>query len=321
MKTTAIVNSNIAFVKYWGKKNTVINLPMNPSISMTLDENLSTKTTVEFSKKYKKDIFILNNEEEQGKKLEKVSKFLDIVRKKTKTKLKAKVNSINTFPTGSGIASSASGFAALAAASTKALKLDLTKKELSALARLGSGSASRSIFGGFVIWKENYAEQLYDEEYWPELRDIIVIFEKKEKKISSRDGMKLTVETSELYKKRIKEVGPTINRVKHALANKDFSMLMSLIMQDSDNMHNCMKNTIPKLEYLNDTSYKIIEKIKSLNQNKIIAGYSFDAGPNAHIITIEENIPILKKELAKFSKSIIISKPGKGIIYSKTHLS
>ena len=321
MKTTAIVNSNIAFVKYWGKKNTELNLPMNPSISMTLDENLSTKTTVEFSKKYKKDIFILNNEEEQGKKLEKVSKFLDIVRKKTKTKLKAKVNSINTFPTGSGIASSASGFAALAAASTKALKLDLTKKELSALARLGSGSASRSIFGGFVIWKENYAEQLYDEEYWPELRDIIVIFEKKEKKISSRDGMKLTVETSELYKKRIKEVGPTINRVKHALANKDFSMLMSLIMQDSDNMHNCMKNTIPKLEYLNDTSYKIIEKIKSLNQNKIIAGYSFDAGPNAHIITIEENIPILKKELAKFSKSIIISKPGKGIIYSKTHLS
>jgi diphosphomevalonate decarboxylase len=319
MKSTAIANSNIAFVKYWGKKDYELNLPMNPSISMTLDKNLSTITTVDFSKEYKEDIFFLNDKKQSGEKLERVSWFLDLIRAKAHSRLKAKVYSINTFPTGSGIASSASGFAALAAASTKALELNLSKKELSSLARQGSGSASRSIFGGFVFWDNESSKQIYDENYWPELRDMIIIVENKEKKISSRQGMKLTSETSKLYSKRIKNIKTTIEKVKKALLEKNFESLMNLVMQDSDNMHECIHDTTPKLEYLNKKSYEIIKIINLLNKKKIIAGYSFDAGPNAHIITLDKFLPILKKELNKISESIIISKPGEGITYSKNH--
>ena len=249
-----------------------------------------------------------------------MSKFLDLVREKSKTKLKAKVYSMNTFPTGSGIASSASGFTALAASSSKALDIELTKKELSDLARRGSGSAARSIFGGFVYWKDKYAMQLYDEKYWEELRDIIIIVEKKEKKISSRKGMQLTVETSKLYKERQIKIEETLKKVKNALEEKDFQELMILIMRDSDNMHACMHDTIPRLEYLNRKSYEIKEKIKFLNKNHIVAAYSFDAGPNAHIITLDKYVPLLIKELKGFSKNIIISKTGKGITYTKKHL-
>src|SRR3989338_8296198 len=129
MKSTAIANSNIAFVKYFGKRDELLKLPMNPSISMTLDENFRTKTTVEFSSEYDCDEFILNGEEEQGDKLFRVSKFLDIVRKKAGKKLFAKIVSINSFQTGAGIASSASGFAALAASSVKAICLETSEKE------------------------------------------------------------------------------------------------------------------------------------------------------------------------------------------------
>ncbi|MBN2368398.1 diphosphomevalonate decarboxylase [Candidatus Woesearchaeota archaeon] len=320
-KATAKSSSNIAFVKYWGKKDTEKNIPMNPSISMTLDDNLSTKTTVEFSESYKEDILILNNEPEFGDKLKRVSAFLDIIREKSDSNLKAKVVSVNSFPTGSGIASSASGFAALAAASARALELDLSSQELSALARLGSGSASRSIQGGFCEWSGEYAVQLFDENHWPELRDIVVIVSKEEKKISSRDAMKLTVETSSKYKERIENIEKTLEGVRTAIKEKNFPKLAMEIMKDSDNMHACIKDTTPSIDYLNDNSYEIKRLIKELNKEKVIAAYTFDAGPNTHIITTGENAGKITKKLKSLKNTtLIISGVGKGIRYTEKHL-
>jgi diphosphomevalonate decarboxylase len=318
MKSTAIANSNIAFIKYWGKKDEKLNIPMNPSISMTLDSSLSTKTTVEFSKRYPKDEFILNDKRQGSEKLQRVSVFLDIVRKRARSNLKAKIVSKNTFPTGSGIASSASGFAALAAASSKAMSLNYSKKELSMLARQGSGSASRSIYGGFVEWDDSYATQIKDEIFWPELRDIILIVSDKEKSVSSRDAMKQTVEKSSLYKKRIEKIPEKIKNTKTAIQKKDFQSLAKLIMEDSDDMHSCIEET--GINYLAEDSLKIKDIIRDLNKDSIIAAYSFDAGPNAHIITLEKNIPLIIKEIQKFNYLSIISKPGKGISYTKAHL-
>ena len=319
MKATATANSNIAFVKYWGKKDNKLNIPMNPSISMTLDENLSTKTTVEFSEKYSTDEFKLNNEKQTDNKLDRVSKFLDLVRRKANTKLKAKVVSNNTFPTGSGIASSASGFAALATASCNALNLNITEKELSALARQGSGSATRSIYGGFVEWEGEYSEQIKDENHWSELRDVVVVVSNEEKPISSREAMQISVEKSKLYKERVKNIHKTLDLVRIAIQDKNFPELAKLIMQDSDSMHACINET--GIQYLNDASHKIKQIIKTLNNTQIKASYSFDAGPNAHIITLEKHISEIKQSLSKESYiNLIISKPGKGVRLTKEHL-
>lgn len=319
MKSTSIANSNIAFVKYWGKKNLILNIAMNHSISMTLDVNLSTTTTVEFSEQYTEDIFTLNNEKQSDNKLDRVIKFLDLVREKANTEIKAKVVSINTFPTGSGIASSASGFAALAHASSSALNLNLNEKELSALARLGSGSATRSIYGGFVEWQDKYSKQLFDENYWPELRDVVVIVSRKEKSVSSREAMQLSVEKSPLYKDRINNIDKTLESVRTSIQKKDFPVLAKLIMQDSNNMHACINET--GIDYLTDVSKKIKQIINTINNTQIKAAYSFDAGPNVHIITLEKNISEIKQAISKLSNiEYIISKPGKGVRLTKKHL-
>ncbi len=321
MKASAIANSNIAFLKYWGKKDELLNIPMNPSISMTLDENISTKTTVEFSEEYKEDEFILNNEKQEGEKLKRVSNFLDLVRKKSNSNLKAKVISQNTFPTGSGIASSASGFAALAAASAKSLNLSLNEKELSVLARLGSGSACRSIYGGFVEWEGENTIQIKDEKHWPEIRDIVILITSEEKKVSSREGMQQTVRTSSKYKKRIETINMALFKIRRAIINKDFPSLAEAIMKDSDNLHECMEDTTPKLVYLNENSELIKKAIKELNSKIIKAAYTFDAGANAHIITLEKFVPEILIDLKRKNfLSYLVSKNSKGIRYCEEHL-
>ena len=224
---------------------------------------------------------------------------------------------MNTFPTASGIASSASGFAALAAACNKALDLGLTDEQLSALARKGSGSASRSVYSGFVEWSGEHAVQLHDGLYWEELRDIVVITSSDEKKISSREAMKLTQEKSRLYKERIKSISRTLDAVRKAIAEKDFPALAEAIMKDSDNMHACIEEA--GIEYLNEKSYAIKDIVRELNSSGIIAAYTFDAGPNAHIITTKKNLTKAKDALFGFGK-IIISRPGKGVRYTEEHL-
>ena len=158
MKATARANSNIALVKYWGKRNSELILPYNSSISMTL-EGLHTTTTVEYSEKNKSDSLIMNGAPlKAGPEFDEVCKFLDLVRKKTNVHLHAKIATENNFPTAAGLASSASGFAALTLAATKACQREMDFKELSMLARQGSGSASRSFHGGFVEWKKGSKE-------------------------------------------------------------------------------------------------------------------------------------------------------------------
>ncbi|MDO8626961.1 MAG: diphosphomevalonate decarboxylase, partial [Candidatus Diapherotrites archaeon] len=152
-KITAIANSNIALTKYWGKRNSELILPHNSSTSVTLS-GMETTTTIEFSKDYKKDVLILNEKEfSQGsEEFDELTNFMNVLRAKANSSEKAKIVSNNNFPTAAGFASSASGYAALAVAGAKAAGLNLDTKELSILARRGSGSATRSILGGFNEW-------------------------------------------------------------------------------------------------------------------------------------------------------------------------
>lgn len=329
---TAIANSNIAIIKYWGNRNDELVLPLNNSLSFTMDDRLQTKTTVLFDEEFTEDELWINDEKASEEERTRVSDFLEIIREKAKIKLKSKVFSENSFPKGAGLASSASAFAALAGASTKALGLNLSNKELSLFARFGSGSASRSLFGGAVEWNKGekqdgsdcYSEQIIPKEKLSNLRNIIAIVERKEKKIGSRKGMKISVETSKLLPKRVEGVEKRLNIAKDAIINFNFQKLAPVIMEDSDSMHQVMQDSSPSLVYLNPTSHRIINSIKELNsQNKEYLGaYTFDAGPNAHIYTLDKNskeiISVLKE--IEGVQEIIECSMGDGIRFSESHL-
>jgi diphosphomevalonate decarboxylase len=315
MKCIAVAPSNIAFIKYWGKRDENLKLPLNSSISMTLDDNVSTTTTVEFSARFPADSFILNDIRQTGEKLSRVLAHLDRIRKLARIESNAHVKSTNSFPTGAGIASSASGFAALTLASAAALELKLSTKELTLLSRLGSGSSARSFHSGFVIWhagnspdgSDSFAEQIAPMEHWPELRDIIIISEKNQKKTGSTEGMR-KCSNSRLMNKRLDQIGLKLEMVEAAIGSRDFNTLASLIMEDSDRMHAIMQDC--GLVYLNDDSRRIIDFVKSFNHDRLKVAYTFDAGPNAHLITLKDYVPEISEYLE--GMEMIISKPGTG---------
>lgn len=333
----AIAPSNIALIKYWGKRDTKLNLACNSSISMTLDNSASTTTKVTFSEEFKADELILNGKNEFGKKLERVKKHLDLIRSQVKNKklrgLYAKVESTNSFPSGTGIASSASGFCALTLAACKALELEISTKELSIIARRGSGSAARSFGSGFVVWhkgdrtdgKDSFSESFLPKEHWNELVDIITIVSSEEKKVGSREGMQQTVKTSRLFKERLKTIDTKLEEIKQAIRKKDRERFFTLIMQDSDEMHATMRDTSPPLDYLNSTSHKIIDFVRKINisHKKKICAYTFDAGPNAHIITTKEYARIIIKKLSRIPgvKKTILCKIGSGASVKNTSVA
>lgn len=330
MKATATANSNIAIIKYWGNRDERLFLPMNNSISFTMDEQLSTITTVEFDSGLKKDELTLDGRTAGRKQHARVAGFLDAVRQRAGIKTSAKVVSENSFPMAAGLASSASGFAALAAAAGRAAGLDYSQKDISILARFGSGSATRSVYGGAAEWlggsrpdgSDSYAVQLSDKRNWRHLRNIVALASAKEKKIGSREAMALTVRTSRLFRQRITDVGRRLETVRNAIINNDFESMIDTIMQESDSMHACMADTVPPVVYLSETSHKIIRAVRALNENKKIAAYTFDAGPNAHIYTTQGHSADVKGMLGEIEgvHRIIECRIGEGVRFGKRHL-
>jgi diphosphomevalonate decarboxylase len=303
-KSTWMATPNIAVVKYWGKRDNFLNLPNNGSISVTMDETLSTVTSVCFDQSLRLDELTLNGKIAQVKETARASKVLDAIRAKARIRLKAKVASENNFPTGAGIASSASGFAALACAGADAAGLKPSARELSIFARLGSGSACRSVLGGFVEWKmgerkdgkDSYAVQIAPATHWPSLRNVIAITDPERKKIGSAEGMELTAKTSGLYAERVKTRPKIIAMMKKAILKKDLEIFLELSMRESSHMHAVMLDSFPPITYLNDISREIMGAVHEFNSHrgKICAGYTFDAGPNAHIYTEEKYVQELK---------------------------
>jgi diphosphomevalonate decarboxylase len=299
---TAMGSPNIAFVKYWGKRDEKLILPYNSNISMTLSQDvLHTTTSLLFSKKLAGDTLVIDGEKQnlENKDVKERLWILNKLREMAHTDAKVMIVSKNDFPAASGLASSASGIATLVYAANEALELKLPPRELSIIARQGSGSACRSIFGGMVIWHkgntpdgtDSYAEQVFDERYWPGIVDIIAITSQKRKKTSSRAGMRQTVETNPLYGSRPKAAERRVQEVIDSYHNRDFNRLAEHIMADSNEMHALMISTRPSIRYLNGVSFEIMDMIEGLNakSGSNIAAYTFDAGPNAHIITLKDH--------------------------------
>jgi len=309
---------NIALIKYWGKEDEELITPLNNSISLTLDMNTfytETKITIQqieknINNEIKENIITLTingkpfNVTNRIKNVFKKFFSLDIpiCKELSSLLLDIKIESMNTFPIANGCASSASSMAALVLAITSALNLQniLSKTELSKIARMGSGSACRSIFGGVSEWvtgvgELSFAQQLYKNDYW-DLGVKLIIVNQKEKDVSSSIGMKITKETSELFKYRINHVVKNnIEKLKKSLEEKDFSNLAEVIIKDSNNFHACCRDSYPTINYLNEESDFIMKCVYTLNKinEKNICAYTFDAGSNAFLIYENKNKRII----------------------------
>ncbi|MEM2138057.1 MAG: diphosphomevalonate decarboxylase [Candidatus Anstonellaceae archaeon] len=323
-KSTWQTSPNIAVVKYWGKRDNALNIPMNGSVSVTMDDSLRTITTVQFDSDLAADSLTLNGKPAQEKEAARATKVLDAIRAAAKIKTKAKVASTNNFPTAAGIASSASGFAALACAGADAAGLNADAKQLSIFARLGSGSACRSVLGGFVEWKpgkkrdggDSFAVQIAPSSHWRELRNVIAIVETGRKKVGSAEGMEITTKTSKLYPERVRTRPAMIESMRKAILARDLEKFLLLTMEESSDLHAVMLDTFPPIMYLNDISREIMYAVHELNgsHGKIVAGYTFDAGPNAHIYTDAAHAEEVERMLRGINgvQKTIVCKPGDG---------
>ncbi|HTZ61823.1 MAG TPA: diphosphomevalonate decarboxylase [Thermoplasmata archaeon] len=315
---------NIALVKYWGVRDPERGLPYNSSFSVTLDR-LRSRTTVRFDPTLDTDRVELNGAPATGGPRDGVVRFLDRVRARAGLDDRATVRSENNFPTASGLASSASGFAALAGAASRAAGLHLSDRELSQLARLGSGSACRSIFGGFVEWhagtradgRDCYARSVYPAGHWPALVDLVLLVRGAPvKEVRSKDAMQATVRTSPEYRRRLREVPRRLRGIRAAIGARDAGRLLPLVMEECDSFRLVCETTTPTLDYLTPTSRWILEEVRAMNRaaGRAVAGYTHDAGAHVHVFTLRRDLPSVRRRLAALDgveRSLVV-RPGPG---------
>ncbi|MBI4018298.1 MAG: diphosphomevalonate decarboxylase [Candidatus Aenigmarchaeota archaeon] len=328
MKATAVANANIALVKYWGKRDARLILPQNGSISMTCD-GLSTKTTVEFSGEYRKDTVIINDEELQRDEKD-ILGHIEKIRGLAAISHHAKIVSETNFPVAAGLASSASGFAALTMAAAAAAGLELSQKELTVLTRQGSGSASRSICEGFAEWhkgnssdgSDSYAESIAGRDHWPGFRMIACIVSEAKKKVSSRSGMAQTVATSPYYDGWLKTVEQDIGTIRNGIKSKNFSAVGLTAEQNCLKMHALMLTTKPVIVYWIPATVEIIQHVLAWREEGLECYFTIDGGPQVKVMCLQENEKELQDKLLRLEgvKKTIACRPGDGAALSNSHL-
>ncbi|VEN64364.1 unnamed protein product [Callosobruchus maculatus] len=300
---TCIAPVNIAVIKYWGKSDEDLIIPINDSLSGTLSmDTMCAKTTIIASPELQENIFWLNGKEQSfdNKRLANCLQEVKQIADKSLPHLnwKLSIKSENNFPTAAGLASSAAGYACMVTALAKLYEI---KGDVSYIARMGSGSACRSMYGGWVLWckgsssdgKDSIAKQIAPAAHWPEMRVIVLVVNDEKKKYSSTDAMKRSVQTSELLKHRANHVVPKmVKACIEAIKKKDFETFAEITMKESNSFHAICQDTYPPCVYLNDTSHTIIAAVHAYNEfksaNKV--AYTFDAGPNAVLYLLESSV-------------------------------
>lgn len=326
-EATCTAPVNIAVIKYWGKRDSSLILPTNDSLSVTLDQDhLRTITTARADAEFGSatvgtlhDRLWLNGVEDEIKDGSRLSSCIGELRR-LRAELEAKDSTMpklsewslrlcseNNFPTAAGLASSASGFAALAVTVAELYSLSsvLSPSALSMIARRGSGSACRSVFGGFVAWQagakddgsDSLAVPVAPREHWPDLHVLICVVNDAKKGTSSTAGMQRTVATSPLLQERIRIVPQRMAAMSAAINARDFGAFCDLTTADSNNFHACCLDTAPPIFYMNDTSRAVVALIEEANRaareagKEPLAAYTYDAGPNAVLYLKKENVP------------------------------
>ncbi|MGB3414737.1 MAG: diphosphomevalonate decarboxylase [Microbacteriaceae bacterium] len=313
---TALANPNIALIKYWGKADEELILPAAGSLSLTLNV-YPTETQVKLMSELSNDEFFLNGTEQTPEASRGVHKVLGLIRELAGVETRARVVSKNSGPTAAGLASSASGYAALALAASAVYGLELSPKELSRLARRGSGSASRSIFSGLSIWHagtdaESYAEPVLGSAL--DLAMTIAEVSKAKKAISSREAMRLTQETSPFYAAWITENALNLNEMLIALRANDFERVGELTEASFYRMTASMIGAMPAIRYFTAESVALLDLVRELRASGIPAYATMDAGPNVKVLSQAEHAPKVRQALATViaDDKLVSALPGLG---------
>lgn len=316
-EATASAHANIAIAKYWGKADEAANLPAVPSVSMTLAA-LTTTTTVRFDASLGEDELILDGNVVQGKALHRVTALLDRVRARAGSSERAHVLTSNDFPTASGLASSASAFAALALAATAAAGLQVVAGEVSDLARRSSASAARSVLGGFVRLASAErgadflaAEQVAPAGHW-DVRVVIGVNAEGAKSVGSTDGMLHTQRTSPYYAAWVSLCPGLAKAVEEAIASRDIEALGEAAEHSALAMHASAMAAAPGVVYFNAATMACLQTVRELRRDGVPAYATMDAGPHVKVITLPEHVGVVDERMRATAGLVrtIVSKLG-----------
>jgi len=325
LRATARAGSNVAFLKYWGWRDERLHLPLNDSISMTLTDAV-TLTTVAYDPDLRTDEVYIDGERVLDHRATRVSRHLDRIRRHYYS-MYARVVSLNTFPQGTGMGSSASGFAALTAAAIGAFGEGLPdERELSIRARRACGSACRSVFGGFVHWNagqgddSSFAETVFEPQWW-DLRDVSVVVSEEPKEIPNRRGHRLAA-THPFMPARQRAMPGRAAAMTAAIAQRDFDTLGSLIEQEALEVQAVMLSSTPPCLYFTPATVEILRAVPRWREDRIGVYVTLDAGPNPHLIceAHHERDVVERVESLLGDATVVCSRPGPGVTMIDDHL-
>ncbi len=324
-KATACANSNIAFIKYWGSRDQALRLPLNDSLSMNLDA-LVAETTVQFDDRLSEDRVTIEDTELSDKSRLRIIAQLDRVRQEAKIESRARVLSRLNFPASTGLASSAAGFAALSLAATRAAGLELSESALSVLARQGSGSACRSIPGGFVEWiasmssATSFARSIAPADSW-DLQDVVVIVTTEPKKVGSSEGHQLA-STSPFMAERLSRLPARFHRAKRAILARDLHALGPDLEAEATELHMIAMTSRPPIYYWTPEMVRVIEATRSWREQGLAVYFTLDAGPNVHLICEGKDADAVSHQARTLNgvKQVIISRVGGPAHLTENHL-
>jgi diphosphomevalonate decarboxylase len=316
---TARAHANIALVKYWGKRNLEFNVPATGSLSLTLDA-LTTTTSVRFGDDIESDSLQLNGAPAPENAQQRVSAWLDVVRDRADIPHRAAVFSENNFPTASGLASSASAYASLSVAASRAAGLELTPRELSVLARRGSGSAARSIFGGFVFMhagaddegNDSYAWPLETVDDWGVRMVIAIVGGGAVKDMSSTDAMYHCAETSPLYKAWLDCVPGDLDRARSAIATRDLDLLGDVMEDSATAMHAAAIASRPAVIFWQPATLRCMARVRELRDDGAVAYFTMDAGAHVKVLTHADDAEKVATAMRGVDgvTEVLVSEPG-----------
>ena len=294
MQATAVAHPNVALIKYWGKRDSAKNLPAVGSLSLTLG-GLHTRTTVRIDESIEQDQVLINGQPD-ARALPRVSRCLDLLRAEAGSSSRAIVESANDFPTGAGLASSASGYAALVKAAAGALELDAKPELLNEIARIGSGSAPRSLHGGIVLLDfpdgltdgaDMRCETICPAADWP-LTTVVAVTSRAVKDVGSTGGMELSRETSPYYVPWVESHPQDLQAGLAAVAARDFDAIADLAEHSCLKMHAVAMTTQPSLFYWSAATVECLLAVRQLRSEGIPVFFTIDAGPQLKAVCLPE---------------------------------
>jgi diphosphomevalonate decarboxylase len=308
----------MALAKYWGKRDEELNLPCTGSIAITL-AGLTTTARVRFDKGLDEDRIVMNGHSVAPQVTERIHRFLALTRERAQVSVPAEVRLENSFPVAAGLASSASIFAALTVAATRALGLSLSPQELSALARRGSGSAARSIHGGYTEWlrgdcadgSDCYAVQLVPPEHW-KLAVVVAITTEEPKPVGSREGMARTVAASPFFRAWQESHDNDLEEVRRGILDRNLGLLGRAAERNCLKMHAAAMASQPPLLYWNPTTLAVIHRVIDLRKERVEAYFTIDAGPQVKVLCGSADAPTVANTISRVPgvQRILLSEPG-----------